>query len=152
MPEPFRCDIPPDCLSDFLVRSRTRSNGLTSVSSMAKRQYRSLPSDVSRILLQFRQNGLLTDAINPTRPAAVNILDTPSQVRAGPHLELAERRDFMGQGPYDFVRRQHPTPVPDGLRIERHEFDVARLESTLAAIKRHRYNVRLHQPFHCHHI
>src|SRR6185437_5807254 len=49
-------------------RAFERSRSRTSVSSSANRQYRSLPSDVSRMRLQFRQNGLLTDAINPTRP------------------------------------------------------------------------------------
>ena len=46
-----------------------RNTPLTSVSSIANRQYRSLPSLVSRMRLQFRQNGRLTDAMNPTVPS-----------------------------------------------------------------------------------
>jgi hypothetical protein len=67
-----------------------RSNALTSVSSMANRQYRSFPSAVKRTRLQFRQNGRLTDAMKPTWP-------TPSVKRytvaagRGPELPPAAR-------------------------------------------------------------
>src|SRR5271170_6367048 len=50
--------------SDAFPRIRAR----ISVSSTANRQYLSCPSAVIRRRLQFRQNGRLTDAINPTRP------------------------------------------------------------------------------------
>ena len=45
-----------------------RSKARISVSSRAKKQLRSLPSEVSRTRLQLMQNGRLTEAMRPTRP------------------------------------------------------------------------------------
>ena len=62
-----------DAVADGLRRSSAsaappRSRPRMSVSSRAKRQLRSLPSEVRRIRLQLMQNGRLTEAIRPTRP------------------------------------------------------------------------------------
>ncbi len=73
------CAVPISCPIHLRIRfsriaastcpsSPPLNNPRTSISSTANRQYRSFPSAVSRMRLQFKQNGLLTLAINPTRP------------------------------------------------------------------------------------
>ena len=50
-----------------------RNRPLTSASSMANRQLRTLPSEVRRMRLQLRQNGREIEAMMPTRPPSLSV-------------------------------------------------------------------------------
>ena len=59
--------------------------------------------------------------------------------------DRGQRRNFAGQRLDDLIGQQHLASAPETLRIERHEFDVARLKAIFAGVKRQRNNIRLHE-------
>ena len=98
--------------------------------------------------LQFRQNGLLTEAMKPRRPDAVWVAvfgGGGSGVGVGHGFY---RADFAFDDLDDVVGEEDFAAVPERLVVERHELDESRFEASLAAELRHGDDVGFDESFH----
>ena len=98
--------------------------------------------------LQFRQNGRLTDAMKPTRPMPSAKRYSVAGARAVAIRDFFERPDFALQHRDHIVGQQHAVALPQALRVERHELDIADFDAALAAVPGQRNDIGLHQILH----
>ena len=122
-----------------------RSAGLDIVLLDRKQAVAQLPSAVRRRRLQFRQNGRLTEAMNPTvPPPSAKAIFGGWRARIGVG-NCDQRGDLARERVDDSLGQQHFPAVPQALRIERHELDIAHLESVLAREAGERHDIGLDQ-------